>query len=474
MLTNLNWLKVGEEFPPKCERERLEGYRTNRDLFECKHAQVYKETFERIERVIGNFEAVVSYPILLNFQKLLSLKIADLLLGEPPIITNTEKQKVIDDIESRSSLQNTTYQVVVDASRYGDGLFYIRKEGNLGIIDIANPQIWFPIVSDENVRDVQNHVLAWTRPATIEGKDQTLLTARVHYKGYYDETIYLMEGGMIQRIITPMKRFKTGLTDFAIVQVSNIITSDRSTGIDDYIDIDSIISELMVRLGQVSKILDKHAGPSMSGPLSALERDPVSGEWRLKTATYFPRESTDDPSVEYITWDGQLESNFTQIEKLMNLLYTISEMGSAMFGDLSSTTGQVPSGSALKRLMISPLAKVNRIRMRLDPALKKSIALCSQLGPSVLLESDITIKWQDGLPGDPLEESEIIKNRTNGCQTMSVQRVLTTFDGMNEKSAEEEIALISDEEAMTNPLTPPPFSTGEGSEPPEEEESIEE
>ena len=59
-------------------------------------------------------------------------------------------------------------------------------------------------------------------------------------------------------------------------------------------------------------------------------------------------------------------------------------MGSAIFGDTSSggksAGGNAISGAALRKLMISPLAKVNRIRMRFDPALKKAIKLCSQIG----------------------------------------------------------------------------------------------
>ena len=57
-------------------------------------------------------------------------------------------------------------------------------------------------------------------------------------------------------------------------------------GHDDYTDIDSIVSEILVRIGQISRILDKHASPSVQGPSSAIEKDPVSGEWTLKMGNY--------------------------------------------------------------------------------------------------------------------------------------------------------------------------------------------
>ena len=461
MLTNLEWLKAGEKFPPKSEKERLNTYYKNRQLFECEHAEVYEQDFKRIERVIGNFSEVVSYPVILNFQKLISLKIADLLLGEPPQITSETNQKSIDDIEANSALQNTAYQVAIDVSRYGDGLFYIRKNETKGIIDIANPAIWFPIVSPDNVREIVNHVLAWKYKVTTNEQEKTFLKAQVHYKGYYEETVYLMDNDIIISISEATKTIQTGLDDFAVIQVPNVITSDRATGLDDYTDIDSIIGELMVRIGQVSRILDKHASPSMSGPSTALERDPTTGEWRLKSANYFPRDTKDDPELSYIVWEGQLASAFTQIGKLTNLLYTISEMGGALLGDDNGSTGQVDTASKLKIKMTSPLAKVNRVRMNFDPAIKRAISLCSQLGYPKVDKSDINIYWKDGIPSDELQESEIIKNRTAGSKTMSTKAVLMKYDTLTEKQADDELGIIEDEEAI--PMTTPPFSDSEES-----------
>lgn len=464
MLTSLDFLSTGQPWPPECECERMEMYHHNKELFEGEHAEVYREDLKRIERVIGNFDEVISYPVIINFHKLMTLKTADLLLGEPPQIsagdTGSKEQTSVETIEKNSDLLNTMYMSAIDISRYGDGILNIRSAGEHGIIDITQPHYWYPVVSPDNVKEITNHVLAWCYETGNGDKTNRYLKARVHYKGYYDEKVYHLDGSTIGTLMTS-QRVQTKLDDFAIVPISNVSTSDRITGIDDYTDIDSIVSELIVRVSQVSRILDKHAAPSMQGPMTALEQDPETGQWRLKTGTYFPRDSSDDPEVAYITWDAQLTANFTQIEKLVNFLYTVSEMGSAVFGDLSNSTGQVPSGSALKRLMISPLAKVNRIRMRFDPAIKKAIKLCSQLGGKGIVnltDVDISITWQDGLPGDPTEEANIINLRTGGKQTMSTQRVLTQYDAMSTDDAEAEMERIQEEEAMSAPTPLPSFA----------------
>lgn len=469
MLTNLNFLKAGEIFPPASESARLKMYADNKALFETEHASVYADTLKRIERVIGNFQDVISYPVIVNFQKKISLKTADLLLGEPPIITGDEdtgdtKQNAIDAIVKNSGLFDIMYQAAIDASRYGDGLLLIRKDGDHGIIDLTQPPLWFPIVSEDNIRSVQYHVLAWR-----VGEER--LKVQIHSKGSYEVREYQLERGTIVKQINTGQVIQTGLDDFAVIQISNMITSDRVTGFDDYTDVDSIVADLMVRIGQVDRILDKHASPSMSGPQSALEQDPKTGEWRLVTSNYFPRDTKEDPPVEYIVWEGQLSANFTQIEKLINLLYSISEMGSALFGDLSTKTGDVPSGSALKRLMISPLAKVSRMRTHFNPGTKKAIALCSQLGGkgiAKLTVDDISINWQDGLPADFKEDAEIMKTRTAGKATMSQHRALVTFDAMSDEQADEELARIQDDEAATMPLAVPLLGQGDPSE--EEEE----
>jgi hypothetical protein len=80
----------------------------------------------------------------------------------------------------------------------------------------------------------------------------------------------------------------------------------------------------------------------------------------------------------YVTWDGQLEAAFKQIDLLMEQLYILSETSAAAFGQLKA--GLAESGTALRRLMMAPLAKVNRIRMRFDPALKEVLWLASMLG----------------------------------------------------------------------------------------------
>ena len=259
---------------------------------------------------------------------------------------------------------------------------------------------------------------------------------------------------MITGVYENIEKVETGLNDFAIVPIHNLMTSDRVYGIDDYSDLDSIISEIEVRIAQISKILDKHAEPSVQGPSSALYRD-SSGNWKLKMGNYFPRDSAEDPPVEYITWEAQLTANFEMIEKLINILAVVSEMGSAIF-DNEQKTGQVASGTALRRMMISPLAKVNRTRMRFDSAIKKAIKLASQLGGENIIDlskEKINIFWQDGLPSDPVEEANIMNVRTGGKATISQFSAIQRLDNLSDEDTQAELEAIQEDNNINNPLS---------------------
>jgi hypothetical protein len=452
VLTDLSFLNIGQSWPPKSEIERLELIRHNKAIFEGEHASEYHEAFKRIERVVGNFENVVSYAAVINYQRLLSLKQADLLVGEEPQIKagkhDSKEQLSADTIKKNTKLHPKSHETAIDTSRYGDGVMIVYKDGDKGMIDVTQPGAWFPVVDPMNIKKTLYHVL-WT---TYNVGEAVYLNVRVHRAGFYDETVFLLESNIIKEVVSHKQSIPTGLDDFAVIPFHNAMTSDRVHGLDDYSPLDSIVSELLVRVGQISRILDKHAAPSVSGPTSALERDPVTGDFKLKMGNFFPRDGKDDAPTEYIVWDAQLDANFKQIELLINSLHAISEAGSHLLGD-KSESGGVLSGTALKLKLVSPLAKAKRMAMRFKPALEKAIVLCSQLGGKDIIPlQDVSITFMDGLPSDPKEEAEIMATRTGNKPTMSVKRAVQTFDQMNEEDAENELKQIQEEEEAANPM----------------------
>ena len=466
MLTSLEFLHSGARWPPEGEERRLRRYDDNRKLFEDEHAEVYREQMRRIERVIGNFSSAVSYATVLSYQKLMSLKIADLVFGEPPKFTAAREgqQEVIDRVLSETNLLNAAYMCAIDVSRYGDGLLLLGNRDGAPVVDAVSPCNWYPVIDRDNIKHTLYHAFGWAYPLDTK-RTRWELKVQVHnpeQPADCEQHRYSLSGAegnwQIGREITGEDEMllETQLQVCPVFRVPNVLTSDRVYGIDDYQSIDSIISELMVRISQVSRVLDKHANPSMSGPASALEQDQVTGEWRLKVGNYYPQNTREDPAPQYITWDASMEANFKQIELLINQLYTISEMGSAIFGDLASKTGTVPSGSALRRLMVLPLAKARRIANNFDPALKGLVSACVAIYGTPIAPRDITITWNDGLPDDEAESAQIMSVRTGGKATISQHTAIKRLDGAADEDAAAELDEIRADDAAQDMGSEPP------------------
>lgn len=434
MLTNLDFLDTGQQWPPASEVERLQQYEDNRLLFEGKHEQVFTEWIKILR---DDRKALLE--LILNWYKRLSLLWADLLLGEPPTITvgedDSPEQINLHRIIEDNSLILSAHEVAIDISRFGVGLFKVRYDTQ-GIIEAQPPMVWFPVVQPDNIKQVIAHVLAYE----FEVDKVKYLKAEIHEKGKITTKIYFMRGGYIGELAEEPKEVQTGVNRFLIIPTNNVMTSDRLYGKDDYEDLDSIIQELEIRVAQVSKILDKHADPNMYGPSTAMSQT-SEGEWEFQGGgKYFPVDEGES-TPGYITWDGQIDAAFKQIEILLEQLYILSETSAAAFGQLKA--GLAESGTALRRLMMAPLAKTNRIRMRFDPTLKNTLKACSELEVSqgmsgALVLKNIDISWQDGLPDDDREQADIYAlYRQNGL--ISIERGLKQLFKLKGAQLKEEL-----------------------------------
>lgn len=467
MLTSLDFLRRGSSWPPDSERERLREYRDYKAIYNDDHAEIYKQQFARIERIIGHFDRVISVATILNYQRLLTTKLVDLVLGEPPTITCPEdaQQEAIDRVMLESDFIRTMWLAAIDVSRYGDAVVLLQDDGGRPALSVLPPALWFPVVDPTDCKRIIHHVFGTVRRDGRESKLRVQIytpddptTAEVHD--------YLLSGqGEPWTIASELPvegvrangKVETGVDTLPIYRIINTETSDNLFGISDYRAIDSIVAELIVRVSQISKILDVHASPSMSGPESALERDMLTGQYRLRAGNYFPRASDEEPRMEYITWDANLDANFKQIDTLMQALYTISEMGSAVFGDLKA--GQIPSGSALKRLMISPLSRARRFATAMGTEMRRILSDMARMIGVEIPPDAISIRWNDGLPNDDSEMAQIMQIRTGGAPTISQHTAIIRLDGLTEDDAAAELEEIR-ADAVAADLSEPPVDYG--------------
>lgn len=481
MLYNFDWLLPGSTFPPAVEVPRIERYKQNAQLFDGDHfadpsfrthdqhsadgVNLYIKCANRISQVIGNFEDVVSFPTLLNYQRLMSLKMADLVCGEYPTISGTTQgeNEAIRDVRDASDFDAKLYSTVIDISRYGDAIWRVYKDYNgRNNFTCWDPAQWYPVVRQDGTNSIIAHCLCWREKKSKDGtKPDWYLNVQIHSCdpakfGFYEQQTYKMDsdGTTILRRIESLK-ILTGLDCCAVTHLRAFATTNSIYGYDDYMPLDSILAEIMARIGQISGILDKHADPNITGPVSMLDFDSDTGEWHLKAGKFFAV-SPGEEQPKYLTWDGQLEAAFKQLEFLINQLYILSEMGAALLGGKDGSS-QAISGTAMRFKMVNPLAKARRVSNSLSRSVRmlfSSLSAHANVSEEATLPipyRKISVLWSDGLPDDPRENAETCKLATGATQMMPLEKGIMEFFGRSNEEAKQWIEMILAERALLQP-----------------------
>lgn len=458
MLYDENFIKPGAIFPPACEIERLQDYKDNLGLFNGNSYDVFKHYYKdantRILRVLNDYQDIIGYPIDINYHRLTSVSISDLVQGETPTVktdNNSDIEPMLNDIKLYSKLN----QWVIDISRYGDAVARIYAPDDDKIkaqVAVYEPTSFFKVVDRGDKDNMLKAVLATVVEAadSTEDKPKWELLVEIHEKGFYIERVFELEPIPSKditlpnkRIITNLQRYKikkqkgqdnkvdTNLPDFAIVPMHQLVTSDDCYGKDDYASLDPILAEIWARLGQIAIILDKHSRPDVYAALSAFEQN-AQGVWQLKVGggnTYVLNQG--DPIPGYMTWDGQLMACFNELTLLFEQLYKISEMGAIY----EAATGKNNIAyETMKATFVRPLAKARRITKDITDPIKKIIWLTSVLYGTEIPEDDITIDWFDGLPNDEKQEIEKATMKINADLSTPEQENIDRFGYTEEQT----------------------------------------
>lgn len=407
-LINTDFLKVGEEWPPKSESARLDDYNASRRLFEGQHDVVFDSWWRTLRR-----DHDASLEMMLNWPKRLSTLWADLVAGDPPAFAvgakDSAEQQQLDDVVERNQFGTLLYDIAIDISRYGEGLFKIRLEDSESIIEGQSPSYWFPVVSVSNVRQINKHVLAWpfdaiarSGPGKTRGDELMMIKVEIHEKGRIEHQVLAVgKNKKIQHQESLEAHFPglpdsedTGIDDFLVHQAPGLRPIDRLHGLNDYADAESIVQEMEVRLAQIARILDGHADPTPYGPEGLISVNRYTGQSEFQSGSYIPVPEDNQIIPGYLTWDGHLAEAFQELDELKAHFYHVTETSPAAFGQADA--GLATSGTALRRLMQAPLAKARRMRMRLDPVAKTVLKIAIELeGKTEELNTPLTKEDRD-------------------------------------------------------------------------------
>ena len=450
MLTDLTWLDKGKAYPPPSEIKRIKTYQRNEALFLTKHAEVWQESYDSLCQQLRKKNRSIG--AVLNYHQLLSKKTADFVCSEPPSIETEQDTDALMQALRKCRFFAQLYECMIDVSRYGNAVVKIVDKR----LSVIPPRCWFPVVDPTDQKHIAQHVIAFPVNPDAQG-NCSALHVEIHAQGSVEIRKYPLsyqgtrdgiaqyEIGTLQKKSTPQS---TGLNEFAIQPLTNVTHSGSLFGLNDYEIVNSILKTIMWRLHCADTIMDKHSEPSMSGPSSALTVDERTGLYLIQAGNYFKRDNKEDPDMQYVTWDGNLESNFKEIDTLLNQLYIITEMGAAFLE--GSEGGSVASGTALKLRLVSPRIKAQRLVGLNDATVRTIIHLLASVNGISLNEDSFQLIWNDGLPDDPVEDAARRSVETAGKATKSQYSAIKER-GLSDDDAEAELEQMIAEAAMFTP-----------------------
>lgn len=463
--------EIGGLFPSIKHYQRIKRYRENKKIFEGHHDDVFKNNMLQGDR------AKELLYISVNLAGIICKKSADFLFGEELTVMagkgeNTPEQEALNRFMEENHMNIMLYENALTNAYCGDTFIKVRYgqeyAGELPP-EIDEPRV---IIENVNPETVYPETVAWDKskikayhialPMYDEESKQWYLNVESHKAGKIE---------YIQYTITPIQyntdqvpeRFEitgivegssfevaTGVPMPLVVHVPNLSTSDTWVGIDDLTELHPLLDEVNNRLSQISDILDKHSNPAMAVPSGLLDMDENgNAQFRVAYDKVFEVMGKDDVIPEYITWNGQLQEAFTELDKLIDLILTISEIPAVALGKGDSGTSG-SSGLAIKWRMNSLLAKVNRKKQYYSKGIKQVFYLAQKLeevlGIAEYTFTNPVLNFQDGLPKDEMEQANICNIRTGGAKTMSQKSAIMLLNNMTEEQAEAEIERIKEEE----------------------------
>jgi hypothetical protein len=455
-----------ETFPPNPSDEmRILKYEHYKKLFQCRHIEVFKKAHDWVK---ANPEEGKRLYIAVNFPRLISTLIADLLFGEPfriDVPDNLRAQDELREMSTRTTLRGNLYESALSGSYRGSAVLKAKWTAGKGssITSVPN-QYYFPHPDPDDLRTLLGETIAWTRK---EG-DKTYLRREIHTPGHVHQELWLMEGNTpktqeplsLLNIAVP-EDLDTGCPGTLVQYVPNMRLDDELWGESDYDPIEALLEALNDRLSRLHRVLNVHSEPIFVGPPGLLtkvksERDAYEYDKEDRSAIEAPDKDTAE-IVRYVTWDAHLSAAFSEIDKILDMIMVCAEVSPDMFG--MGKNGFAESGRALKMRWARQLAKRQRREMAYDSALRELLKCAAILdnkfgsGPSIGDNDTINILWGDGLPNDPrdlAEEESLLLAAGISSKKSSYMRVMQAEDEGAEREMEqiakekrEDIALFS-------------------------------
>jgi hypothetical protein len=460
-----------KKYPPEDAVKRINNYEYYEKLFSGDHFDAFNiktgnnplmKEFERLRYIVCDYPGMIS-----------SLA-ADMLFEEFPKITteNGDQDDFMNALLRKNNLKAQIYESALENSFRGDAVLRIRSENKEVLIEDLNPSIYFPEYDKANVRQKPvAHNLAWELEKK-ENMEHKFIFVERHEKGLVKNLFYKkFENGDLEEAdlaiyneiyrkgLEPLSsEIKTNIDGFLVEHIKNYGTNLSYFGISDYKKLTTLFYAINNRITKVDNILDNHGDPILAVPEGVIDEE---GKVK-KEAMGLVEVPTDEDSgmkPEYIVWDAKLESAFSQIDKIIDMIFMFSETSSSLFGK-DQTGARAESGRALKYRLLRTLAKKHRKQLYYDNGLKNLFFNAQQFAYFNKLTcrdvkvkrkpKDVMIEWEDGIINDQLEQLEAEQIKLDNKLTSTAESIMRV-ENITREEAEQKLKEIEEEKKRNMP-----------------------
>lgn len=432
-----------KSFLSETDIRRIQQYERYEDIFDGEH-----------KRVFANLQLGKECTYIpINIPHLISAKSADLLFGESPSysVSEPDTQEAIDTIILNNDLHTICHEAAVTCAYKGDILFKVRfgkrfshSQDNEVIIEVVQPDMYFPKVDPDNINNIISKTLAWKRE--FDGKQY--IRVERHFPGKIENELWLSDDDWTMKEQTKLQDFypdlldevATGIDAFLVIHIPNIKSGNSFLGDSDFKGLEPLFDEYNNRFSRISEILDKHTNPKLAVPEGIIGTNGVVYQKDMDLIE-IPSGGT---APSYIVWDAQLTAAYSELDRILDAIFTVSEMSPSLFGKDSGGTAE--SGRALRYRLMNTLAKINRKRTYFDSGLKEVLWVSQLLDVKCGLMTyptlDVDIQWSDGIPDDTQETSDNAIKLFNAGLISKRKAIELCFPGLSEDAVNEMIASI--------------------------------
>ncbi|OPY45892.1 MAG: Phage portal protein, SPP1 Gp6-like [Methanosaeta sp. PtaU1.Bin028] len=394
MLTDLSFIATGKPWPPedRDESDRLKEHAFNRAIYNNQH-EVFTKYAAYLKDKADDDKKVV---IILGWGEKATTNYVNLCIGEAPDVEINE----VDAVDDRPD-----EEVLIDASRYGLGLYEVTDDG----IFAQNPENCYLVNVPGNIRKVSHYVFF----SQFNVDKRIFVKFTIHGRGFIQHLVHELKDGKLGDVqnlksypayadlmVDSEGKQTTGIDELLIVRVDNALSSERRYGRSDYTpSVVSLMEALELAFARREEVLAKFSRPVLQAPESAFNH--------FNHATHIWEIRLDEPILaepgstraEYLTWQAELGSVENAIKDKMDQLLQMLDLVK------QEDLGKAESGTALAFRLIPTSSRVRRFATGLKGAIKKVHSIRSHLpghGPACEPEN-VSVVFKDGIPRDPLQ-----------------------------------------------------------------------